>query len=205
MADAGTGSGGDAPESTSTSLLHRVKAREPEAWRRLAELYGPLVYGWCRRSGLQSEDAADVVQEVFCTVMARVAEFRRVKEGSGFRSWLRAITRNKIGDHLRRLKRRPQAKGGTDAQAQFQEIPGPWATPSADDPTQEDRVLSHRALVLLRSEFEDRTWQAFWRLAVEGQSPAHVAEDLGITLNAAYKAKSRVLCRLRQELDELQD
>jgi len=196
------GSGPDAPESTSTTLLQQVKARNPQAWQRLIELYGPLVYRWCRLSGLQSEDAADVVQDVFGTVAARVTEFHRSGKDGGFRGWLRVITRNKIGDHFRRLKGRPRAEGGTGAQARFQEIPEPPALSSADGSAREDGFLSHRAVELVRAEFEERTWQAFWRIVGEGQSPAHVAEDLGTTLHAVYKAKSRVLCRLRQELDE---
>jgi acyl carrier protein len=66
-----------------------------------------------------------------------------------------------------------------------------------------DGLLSRRALELVRAEFENRTWEAFWRTAVDGQAPADVAEDLGMSLHAVYKAKSRVLRRLRQELNGL--
>jgi RNA polymerase sigma-70 factor, ECF subfamily len=55
---------------------------------------------------------------------------------------------------------------------------------------------------LVRGEFEERTWLAFWRVTAEEKPPAVVAEELGMTLQAVYKAKSRVLCRLRQELDD---
>jgi RNA polymerase sigma-70 factor (ECF subfamily) len=183
-------------------LLNRVKAGDAEAWQRLAELYGPLVYHWCRRSGVTTEDAADVVQEVFATVAARVAEFRHKGPGDSFRGWLRVITRNKVGDQFRRLRGRPKAEGGTGAQERFQEVPQPSVPSSAADDAQEERLLAHGALDVVRAEFEDRTWQAFWRVAADGQSPASVAEDLGMTLHAVYKAKSRVLCRLRREMDE---
>src|SRR5262245_60137660 len=56
------------PSSTSPSLLARVKASDQEAWRRLVHLYGPLIYGWCRRWQLAAEDVADVFQEVFQAV-----------------------------------------------------------------------------------------------------------------------------------------
>ena len=201
--NAGTGPNTHGPGSTSTGLLQRVKADDPKAWQRLVDLYGPLVYRWCRLSGLQSQDAADVVQEVFGTVAARVAEFHRADKNDSFRGWLRAITRNKIGDHFRRLKGQPQAQGGSGAQERIRAIPEPPPLPPTADSAQEDGLLSHRAVELVRAEFEERTWRAFWRVAAEGQSPSHVAEDLGMTLHAVYKAKSRVLCRLRRQLAEL--
>jgi RNA polymerase sigma-70 factor (ECF subfamily) len=65
--------------------------------------------------------------------------------------------------------------------------------------------LYHRALELVRGEFEERTWQAFWRATVEGHAPADIAADIGVTPAAVRKAKSRVLLRLRQEVGDLID
>ena len=90
-----------APGSTSSGLLHRVKAGQAEAWGRLIDIYAPLIYDWCRHSGLQSQDAADVGQEVFATVARRIAEFRKEQPTSSFRGWLWTVTRNKIRDHFR--------------------------------------------------------------------------------------------------------
>jgi RNA polymerase sigma-70 factor (ECF subfamily) len=193
------------PSSISSTLLDRVRAQRPEAWKRLVDLYGPVVYRWCRRSGLRPEDAADVVQEVFTAVALHVGEFRRERPGDSFGGWLRAITRNKIHDLYRRRQGKPQARGGTDAGQQLAQIGDP---PEPSDPSVAsdeglDAWLSRRGLDLVRAEFENRTWEAFWRAAVEGQAPAHVAEDLGMSVPAVYQAKSRVLRRLRQELDEM--
>jgi RNA polymerase sigma-70 factor (ECF subfamily) len=193
------------PSSISSTLLERVRARRPEAWERLVDLYGPVVYHWCRRSGLGPEDAADVVQEVFTAVAVHVAEFRRDRPSDSFGAWLRTITRNKVRDHYRRRQGRPEAPGGTEAHEQLAEIGDP-AEPSDPSAAGDDGLgawLSRRGLDLVRAEFENRTWEAFWRTAVEGHAPAHVAEDLGMSVQAVYKAKSRVLRRLRQELDEL--
>jgi RNA polymerase sigma-70 factor (ECF subfamily) len=63
--------------------------------------------------------------------------------------------------------------------------------------------LFHQALGLIRDEFEQRTWQAFWRMAVDNRTSAEVAGELGMTTNAVRMAKSRVLRRLREELGEL--
>ncbi len=64
--------------------------------------------------------------------------------------------------------------------------------------------LLHRALEIIRPDFEDRTWQAFWRATVEGHTAADIAQDFGMTPRAVRQAKYRVLQRLRTELDDLQ-
>jgi RNA polymerase sigma-70 factor (ECF subfamily) len=184
----------------SPSLLQGVKAQDPEAWRLLAELYGPLVFSWCRARGLQPADAEDVLQEVFLTVAARVGDFRREREGDTFRGWLSVITRNKIGDWIRRQRDQETAVGGTDAHRLMQEEPVPepadWPEPG------EAGDLYQRAMELIRTEFADVTWQAFLGVVVEGRAPADVAADLGISRNAVYLARSRVLRRLREVLGE---
>ncbi len=192
-----------ASSSTSPSLLQRVKSQDPLAWQRLVKLYGPLVYHWCRSSGLGGEDTADIVQEVFCAVAPGIGGFRGGGRTGSFRAWLRTITRNKIHDHFRRKHGQPEAKGGTVAQRQFMDVPQPAELTELTDPPEAEDSLWRRVVELVRAEFEDRTWQAFWRVAVDGQAPATVAEELSTTVHAVYKAKSRVLRRVRQELADL--
>jgi RNA polymerase sigma-70 factor (ECF subfamily) len=192
-------------DATSPSLLVRVQANEPGAWERLIDLYAPLVYHWCRRGGLTGEDAADVFQEVFRAVAEHIRDFRRDRAGDTFRGWLRTITRNKVRDQYRRQAGQPRAAGGTDAQLHLQSVPEP--VPDADDPDEADLVVRqlHRTLEAIRGEFEERTWQAFWKVQMEGQDTGHVGAELGMTAAAVRKAKFRVLRRLREELDDLLD
>lgn len=200
--NAGGGSGLSNPDSTSSSLLQRVKAQDAEAWGRLVKLYGPMVYRWCRQSGLKAEDTADVVQEVFASVITSVNDFRGDRQGS-FRAWLRSITRHRLHDYLQREKGSPEGRGGTGAQQQLRELPQP-VDPSPGAPMKTEDGLWHHALELVRAEFEDRTWRTFWRVAVDGQRPAEVADELDMTIHAVYQAKSRVLRRVRQELGDLE-
>ena len=188
---------------TSFTLLERVKLRRSEAWRRLVELYGPVVYRWCRRSDIAPEDAADIVQEVFVAVAQHIDGFESRTGQGGFRAWLGTITRNKIYDLYRREQGRARGHGGTDAQQQLAQIPAFSEASEVTDHPDDGRLISRRALELVRTEFENRTWEAFQRAVMGGQHPAHIAEDLGMSVNAVYKAKSRVLRRLRQELGEL--
>ncbi len=102
--------------ATSRSLLDRVKADEAAAWDRLIGLYAPLVYRWCRRTGLPEQETADVFQDVFQAVATHIGSFRKEKEGDTFRGWLRKITENKVRDHFRKVGREPTGEGGTEAQ-----------------------------------------------------------------------------------------
>src|SRR4051812_8353220 len=102
-----------AETSTSRSLLRQLKDGQPAAWERLTSLYAPLGYYWCRRMGLAEQDMGDGFQEVVQAVASPIQSFRKGRPGDTFRSWLRAITRNKVRDHFRRVARQAQAAGGT--------------------------------------------------------------------------------------------
>jgi RNA polymerase sigma-70 factor (ECF subfamily) len=171
----------------------------------MVRLYSPLVYSWCARAGVRGADADDVVQEVFQAASTHLASFRRDREGDTFRGWLRGITRNVALMHFRRGARQPRAIGGTDSLLQFHEVTdrGTHVNDDDDDAGAEADELHRRALELVRGEFEERTWQMFWRTAVEGRSPVDLAAELGVTPATVRKAKSRVLHRLKQEFGEL--
>ncbi len=185
--------------STSISLLSRVRSNDAAAWQRLAAIYGPLVYGWCRSFGVPTQDSSDIVQEVFAAVHRSLPAFQKTGVDDSFRGWLWTITRNRVRDHVRTLQKRPAAFGGSDAQMQWAELPvaEPQSTDSRDG--RMDSTLL-RGLDYVRVEFREQTWQAFWKSAVEGMATADVAAELSMSTGAVRKAKFRVLHRLREEL-----
>ena len=192
----------DPSGSTSRTLLERIRSADPVAWRRLVELYGPVVRRWAQHLQLQASDAADITQEVFRAVAEHIAEFHHDGSGYRFRSWLKTITVNKVRDQFRRRAREAQALGGSEARQLFEQ----QAESVNLSPAQEEEGLSdlcRRALQLIQSEFEETTWKAFWQTAVEDRLAADVAADLGMSLAAVYKAKSRVLHRVREEFSDL--
>lgn len=192
--------------STSSSLISRVRRRDTEAWARLSDLYSPLVYHWCRRSGLCPDDAADTAQEVFRAVAVAIDRFRNNRPQDTFRGWLWTITRNKIRDFARAENRRPLAAGGTDAYARLVDIPeDPPDTADGTKTSPPINRLIHRALDLIRGEFQESTWNAFRLTALEGCTSPQAAEELNMTPHAVRKAKSRVLQRLRAELGEVME
>jgi RNA polymerase sigma-70 factor (ECF subfamily) len=174
------------------------------AWERLVELYGPLVYAWCRQAGLQEADALDIGQEVFRSVLAAIADFRRDRPGDSFRAWLRTIVRNKIRDRSRRAGVKQLAAQDLIEQVWAEQGPEPDA-PSVACVAAETVNLCRRAVELIRGEFSEVYFRAFWQVVVLGRSPADVAEELDISVNSVYLAKSRILRRLREEFAGLLD
>jgi RNA polymerase sigma-70 factor, ECF subfamily len=182
--------------ATPVSLLDRLRSpADADAWRRFVRLYTPYLYHWAGRHGLTSADTADLVQEVFAQLVKVLPTFRYDPQKS-FRAWLAVVVGNKWRELNR--KRRPQTVPAAD----LADRPAP-----ADDfDDQEYRAhVSARALRLIQDEFPPPTWQAFWAAVVDGRPAADIARDLGISPNAVYLARGRVLRRLRTELAGLVD
>ncbi len=193
----------DPQQATSKTLLQRLRANDDDAWRVMVQLYTPLVCHWAARGGVRGADVEDVTQEVLQAAATHLQNFRRDKPGDSFRGWLRGITRNMVLQHFRRSGRNPHGSGGTDALVQLHEVEDPAAADESEDPAEELDGLRRRALELVRSEFEERTWRAFWMTVVEGRAPADIAAEMGVSPTAVRMAKSRVLRRLKEEFGEL--
>jgi len=187
--------------STSSSLIVRVRQGDDLAWRRLVQLYGPLVNYWLGRTDLQAGDIDDIFQDVFLSVAYGIEAFKNDRPEHTFRGWLRTITRAKVADYFRRNQKHLPALGGSDAYQLIQQIP---QSDEVEDPGEE--LVLHQirlqALEAVKAEFEERTWQMFWQVTIGGRSTRHVAEELGVTPSAVRLAKSRVLRRLREELGD---
>jgi RNA polymerase sigma-70 factor (ECF subfamily) len=200
MAD--TPRGDAAADRTPLSLLERVRANDAEAWRRLVALYSPLVRSWVVRGGVPAADGEDVSQEVFAAASSSLGGFRRDRPGDTFRGWLRGVTRNQVLLYFRRNRGQPHAEGGSDAWERLQEVADPLPGPG-DDEAAEAGQLYLRALEQVRGDFDERTWQAFWRTVIDGRSPVDLTGELGMTPANVRQAKSRVLRRIREELGDL--
>jgi RNA polymerase sigma-70 factor (ECF subfamily) len=186
--------------ATSASLLDRLRTdpRSP-AWQRLVAIYEPLVRGWLRHHGLAAQDADDVVQEVMAVVVRRLPQFEHNGRAGAFRTWLKTIAVNCLRDHWRTGRRRPTATGDSDFQQFLAQLEDPTSGLSQQWDQEHDRHVTRNLLELLRDDFEPATWQAFQKTALEGLPAAEVAAQLGLSTNAVFISKSRVLARLRQE------
>jgi RNA polymerase sigma-70 factor, ECF subfamily len=188
--------------TTSSNLLKLVQANDAESWRHIVGLYAPLVLWWCRRRGLGDQDAQDVVQEVFKTVVVKIKTFAKDGRPGAFRRWLYSITDFKMRDNWRRRRDEPPAPGGSSAQIQLAEVPAEDFEP---DGVSARCLLVRRALELIRDKFEPRTWEVVWRVVVEGRYAQDVAAEFDMKIGAVHKAKSVVLRRLREALLEYEE
>lgn len=190
---------------TSASLLDRLAAApSDDDWRRLCDIYQPLLRTWMARSGVADVDADDLSQEVLLVVFREVGDFTR--QGSGaFRGWLRSILVNRVRDYFRSRNYRPTATGDSEFLHRLGELESPHSSLSALWDREHDEQVVGSLLRRVESHFEPTTWQAFRRHVLEGAAAADVAEELSLSLNSVLLAKSRVLKRLRQELGNLID
>src|SRR5262249_49564797 len=187
--------------STRPSLLVRIRdLQDQEAWREFVAIYGPVVYGFARKRGLQEADAGDLTQEVLRAVAGVAGRLEYDPQKGWFRGWLYTVARNKLHDFLLARRRQCQGTGDTKVQILLEEQPAQEEALWDEEYRQQ---LFGWAAERVRLRFEHATWQAFWRVAVEGQSPKAAATALGLTLAAVYMAKSRVLAALRQEIEQL--
>ena len=191
---------------TSASLLDRVRHQSDSvAWQRLLAVYTPLIRGWLRRDvRLKEQDADDVVQEVLAVVAKRIADFDRQRTGS-FRAWLKSITINCVRQMLRRNQRREGGTGGSDVLEVLQQLEDVHGPMSLQWDREHDEFVMKQLLQDVRHHFTESTWRAFERVALDEASADDVAAELGITPNAVFIARSRVMARLRQEAAGLID
>ncbi len=190
--------------TTRPSLLVRIRdLRDEMAWGEFAQLYTPFIYRVARQSGLQDADASLVTQDVLVTVARTIHRFEYNPKSGSFRGWLKVVTRSRLNDFLRAQGREVQGTGDTGMLHVLDEHP---------DASQPDnwerefrRTLFEWAIERIRCDFEDTTWQAFWQTSVEDRKTRDVAEELGLSVGAVYIARSRVLARLRKEIEEVDD
>jgi len=189
---------------TSPSLLDRLrKGADQQSWTRLVDLYSPWIHRWVRRYGVQDHDADDVVQEVLGKVVSEMPDFQYDRERGLFRSWLRTITANQLRAFFRKKKPLPIGTGGEDSEIgnRLGELEDPHSALSQLWNKEHDAYLTERLMTLIEPEFEATTWKAFVRVVREGRDPDAVGAELGMKRGAVYTAKSRVLKRMREELD----
>jgi RNA polymerase sigma-70 factor, ECF subfamily len=186
--------------TTSASLLQRLRqAGQEDAWTRFVKLYTPLLQFWARRLGLQKGDAADLLQDVFATLVEKLPEFH-YDPASSFRGWLRTVMLNRWRNRVRQRNPIPLEEDNP-ALADL-------VAPEDADAFGEAEYRQHlvaRALQLMQAEFPPRMWKACWEHVVGGRPAVEVAAELGIAAGTVYVAKARILSRLREELAGLLD
>jgi RNA polymerase sigma-70 factor (ECF subfamily) len=192
--------------ATRASLLVRLRdGNDADAWRDFVRLYAPVIYGFARKRGLQDADAADLMQDVLRSMSNAVNRLDYDPVRGTFRGWLFTVTRNKILNYLDRRKRHVQGSGDSRLQQRLEQLPDSDENLSADWEADYQRALAAQAMERVKGEFQSATWEAFVQTAVQGLTPSAVAGAIGLSVGAIYVAKSRVIARLRQEIERMQE
>lgn len=192
----------DSPLTRASLLVQIRDGANHGAWQEFMKLYGPMVYGFARKRGLQDADAADLMQDVMRSVSAAIGRLEYDRSQGTFRGWLFTITRNKVFNFLSARRIRPQGSGDTSTNRLLA------AQPDASDGAEVweleyQRRLAALAMERIKHEFQEQTWQAFWLTAIEGVPAGDAAKQLGNSTGAVYVAKSRVLARLKEEVEAM--
>ena len=189
---------------TSESLIAQVRnPADREAWEQFEQLYRPVIFRIARSRGLQHSDALDLVQQVLMSVSAAIGRYQHQDSKTPFRHWLGKITRNAI---LKKLTRGPldKAHGGTSMIGSMQAVAATGDEISDMIETEYRREIYARAAAKVRSEIEDTTWLAFEMTMLQAKSVEATARVLGLSTGSVYAARSRVVRRLQDSVQELE-
>jgi len=191
---------------TRASLLIRLRDRQNrQAWTEFVDIYDPLIYRLARRQGLQDADARDLTQQVLMAVAAKVENWNPDRSKGSFRAWISQVARNLIINMLIHRRRHPPGTGDSNIQQLLNQKSAPTGEDSALFDAEYRRQLFHHVAGQVRDEFRSTTWSAFWDTCVQGQEIKQVAQRLDISIGAVYIARSRVLARLRQRIEQIEE
>lgn len=183
------------PLTRLTLLLKLRDAENSTAWAGFVDLYGPLIYRYCRMRGLQDADAGEITQDVLVQVWKSLPNFEYQPARGQFRHWLGTVTRHRMYRHWR--KQADTAGEAIDPQELSSRAShGSWELAAS-------RHLLLTALRQIKENFEPGTWRAFELAWLEDQPAAQVAQQLNIPIDRVYVAKSRVLKKLEAAVAEL--
>ncbi|MEM8952868.1 MAG: sigma-70 family RNA polymerase sigma factor [Verrucomicrobiota bacterium] len=192
---------------TRQTLLIKIRDHDDNAaWSEFTHLYTPLINNFALARGLNPEDAADVTQDTLKAVAKAIENFQYDPDKGTFRSWLYTVTRSKLNQHFAKNLKHPPASGSTAVHQIIEESPDP----TSDDERQREyweleykRHIFDWAASKTRHEFEAKTWNAFWKTAVDQVPPAEAARQLNMTPGAVTVAKHRVIKRLRDKVQSV--
>jgi RNA polymerase sigma-70 factor (ECF subfamily) len=191
--------------NTRFSLVVRLRdGGDERAWTEFVGIYEPAIYAFARKKGLQDADARDLCQEVMRSVAQAIDRWDPDPCKGSFRAWLFRIARNLLINLAAHERRHPRGSGESDVQWLLEQQPAVGAADSALFDVEYRRQAFTWAAEMIRGEFAESTWAAFWKTAVDAQPVAEVSAELGLSTGAVYIARSRVLARMRQRIDAVE-
>jgi RNA polymerase sigma factor (sigma-70 family) len=190
------------PDRTTTQMLEGLADEQnDDVWSRFDERYRPILIGFARSLGLPADDAADVAQDALTTFVVEYRQGKYDRSRGRLRSWLIGIVRYRVLELRRKRAVRREAHGVTHAA----DLPGEGEMTRLWEQQHEAEIYRRAVEQLKETSRTDPTTLRAFELLVERQlTPQQVADELEISVEDAYRAKSRVAQRLRAIVDELQ-
>jgi len=190
-------------QTTHLSLIDRLgNLEDRDAWTTFIEIYHPAILASLRRRGLQDSDADDVAQKVLMSVAKSLAARPHDPNVAMFRTWLQTIIKNAASNALHR---QPKDRGVGGEQAEvFQNIADPNHESVWDDLDYRKSLLE-KAAERIQTDYAPEVWMAFWRTAILGEPIEEVAVSLAKSTGSIYAARSRVIKRLREEVQKVEE
>lgn len=185
---------------TRASLLDRLRdGSDALAWREFFDRYWRGLYAFAKRRGASDHTAQDVVQEVMLTVFRQRHVFRYDPARGRFRNWLCTVASNALAAARRRQHGQGQEALGLEGGSEDPKLAvSGGEAPDAVWQDAFEKTLLVALLDVVRSEVEPATYQAFELTALHGLRGGETAKLTGLTRNAVYLARKRVLDRLRE-------
>jgi RNA polymerase sigma-70 factor (ECF subfamily) len=181
----------------------RAQAGDFAAFEALAMKYERRVYGLARRMLRHRQDAEEVVQQTFLSVIEHLGEFRAEAR---FSTWLLRIAANHALALIRRrtvratLPLSEDHSGNTDAELPHPQFIAVWRETPAEIASRHE---TRRAIDDALAELDDKYRLVFVLRDMEGLSTAETAETLGITEENVKIRLMRARLMLRERLTRL--
>ncbi len=189
--------------TTQQSLIEKLGQRDPDAWSRLQATYDGVVRSYLHKHAMArgyhhfDNYVDDVVQLVWMRLLSASNGNPYDRSRGRFRTFLYTVTVNALSDCFRREKRHVKGR------REMPDEDGQWEPPGGDE-DEWDRDSKQAVLKSVLEEIRGELlssnpakWESFARCTLQGESPQEVAAELGISVDAVYQHKSRVLKEIR--------
>ncbi|MFT3743501.1 MAG: sigma-70 family RNA polymerase sigma factor [Pyrinomonadaceae bacterium] len=181
--------------SADASLVARCRKNDESAWDELVDRYQRLIFAIPRRAGLNDEQAADVLQDVFLTLFEKIGE---IEQPERIRSWIVTTTKFKTWAVVRGSKGFYSPETEEEMEAEMTGIRD--NAPLADDVLieLEEQHLIRTALATI--EERCRTILSMIYLRDPAASYVEVASAIGVGETSISPLRSRCLKKLAKAL-----
>jgi len=188
-------------QTSDAQLLKACRRGEESAWQALVLRYQKLIYAIPRRAGLDDDQAAEVFQEVFTTL---VSKLEMIDEPDRLQAWLVTTARRKTWKAINKQKSWQQFGGDEEREG---DIPDELAN------IPDNAVLADEAIVQMEEQhkvrtavaaLDDRCRKLIQLLFYRATPPAYseIGEQLGIAEGSIGPTRARCLAKMLRLLEK---